>query len=932
MTTRIKLRRDTAANWTANNPILAAGEPGLETDTGKTKYGNGTTPWAGLSYATGGITARTAIGNFVGYGPSIPNYNGYDAYFETVVADPDGNAYYVGGHNDGDDTTIVVKVDSEGSLLWQNEITWADGYEGWGSSAVYNTATDQLYVLAHQARNGQLGFYDDSAAIYVLDPADGTLVSDPTVLRDDVSTDGSETGWITPIDITLTSGGDPVVVGEKGGNADVYSVTSATGSTVNVLFVDSAQFINSNYPIPYNNWYLTGTNIASNITITAVNLYQNQPATALPHNGTGCTFAITDVGDGTYSVTAFGGGGGSGYSIGNKILVLGTDLGGATPDNDGTITITGVDSGAITSVSINGNAVMNTGTSYPNVSGTNIASGYNATFSAVWRMKGSEIYFPDYQSTFGVATYQSGNDFVVGDTLALPAASYGGTTTGTITVTAVNAGAISNWTFTGTFNTSTIKLTTDQSVDFGVEGNWQVLGWGSQGFLWTPDWGATFGGSEWDTANAVARDSADNIYVAMRTYDRSVNNGQTRGQLVKVSSTGTLVWSKNFDPAGYDYWADGYTGVVVDSNDDVIVVQAEQITKVDSSGTVLWQKQVEPGAPFDMWNGCVDIDSDDNIYWAAEYSYMGQPNNDAFLIIKFDTDGNVLWQREAGAVTGNNSNWNDACQIITVQGNRFYISGSSYQGNDDIAIGMTFPTDGSGDSANSVGRYFYNTTTWTLSTTTGTVDVMEIDFRSSEFTVYTTNTFAVNTLTNVSEARTVRTGDVDGRIEDLYSVSFEDGTVQTTAYTGGISQSGNSPFIYNTNGYYLKLSDAGKFIRWQASGWSNSVNIYIPNNDDVAFPVGTQIHFIKDQGIRAFMFWNGYNANDNDITILPSSPNFDSGMQNYMYDSGEGWSVHHLDIWNNDYEIPCKVTLTKIDTNRWLLSCDSPSQVMDWNW
>ena len=54
MTTRIKLRRDTAANWTANNPILALGEPGLETDTGLIKYGDGTTAWNTLSYAAGG--------------------------------------------------------------------------------------------------------------------------------------------------------------------------------------------------------------------------------------------------------------------------------------------------------------------------------------------------------------------------------------------------------------------------------------------------------------------------------------------------------------------------------------------------------------------------------------------------------------------------------------------------------------------------------------------------------------------------------------------------------------------------------------------------------------------------------------------------------------------------------------------------------------
>lgn len=53
MTTRIKLRRDTAANWTSSNPILAEGEPGLETDTRKLKYGNGTSTWTVLTYGGG---------------------------------------------------------------------------------------------------------------------------------------------------------------------------------------------------------------------------------------------------------------------------------------------------------------------------------------------------------------------------------------------------------------------------------------------------------------------------------------------------------------------------------------------------------------------------------------------------------------------------------------------------------------------------------------------------------------------------------------------------------------------------------------------------------------------------------------------------------------------------------------------------------------
>jgi hypothetical protein len=46
-------RNDTAAAWASANPILGAGEIGLESDTGKFKIGNGTTAWNSLAYWSG---------------------------------------------------------------------------------------------------------------------------------------------------------------------------------------------------------------------------------------------------------------------------------------------------------------------------------------------------------------------------------------------------------------------------------------------------------------------------------------------------------------------------------------------------------------------------------------------------------------------------------------------------------------------------------------------------------------------------------------------------------------------------------------------------------------------------------------------------------------------------------------------------------------
>ena len=50
----MKQRYDTAANWTAQNPTLLAGEIGIESDTKKWKVGTGSTAWTSLVYAIGG--------------------------------------------------------------------------------------------------------------------------------------------------------------------------------------------------------------------------------------------------------------------------------------------------------------------------------------------------------------------------------------------------------------------------------------------------------------------------------------------------------------------------------------------------------------------------------------------------------------------------------------------------------------------------------------------------------------------------------------------------------------------------------------------------------------------------------------------------------------------------------------------------------------
>jgi hypothetical protein len=50
MADRIQLRRDAGFVWSAANPILGQGEPGVEIDTMRMKIGNGLTHWNDLPY------------------------------------------------------------------------------------------------------------------------------------------------------------------------------------------------------------------------------------------------------------------------------------------------------------------------------------------------------------------------------------------------------------------------------------------------------------------------------------------------------------------------------------------------------------------------------------------------------------------------------------------------------------------------------------------------------------------------------------------------------------------------------------------------------------------------------------------------------------------------------------------------------------------
>jgi hypothetical protein len=118
----IQFRRGTAAQWTTEDPILLAGEMGIETDTAKLKFGDGVTVWSGLSYYGGGAVGSGPAGRdgFMAFPaedgdpgmfvPGTPGTNGVDG----AAGTPGASIPFPGA--DGEDGATFLIPGRDGTI------------------------------------------------------------------------------------------------------------------------------------------------------------------------------------------------------------------------------------------------------------------------------------------------------------------------------------------------------------------------------------------------------------------------------------------------------------------------------------------------------------------------------------------------------------------------------------------------------------------------------------------------------------------------------------------------------------------------------------------------------------------------------------------------------------------------------------------------
>ena len=229
MATRIQVRRDTAENWTNNNPTLADGEIGFETNTGLFKIGANNTAWTSLAYAQ--VAGPTGPVGEVGL-TGAPGENGMNG----APGDNGLSAYeiWLNLGNSGSEQDFIDSLAGEDGVAGVDGLNGANGAAGAAGAAGENglgynlevPAVYWAYVPGGPRRTTVSWKASDGLGAFVIGSrVRATLIADPTKYVE---------GTLVNISANLYgSGPEPlygVYFGETDTNTTGYSLSATLGS------------------------------------------------------------------------------------------------------------------------------------------------------------------------------------------------------------------------------------------------------------------------------------------------------------------------------------------------------------------------------------------------------------------------------------------------------------------------------------------------------------------------------------------------------------------------------------------------------------------------------------------------------------------------------------------------------------------------------
>lgn len=861
MTARIKIRRDSAASWTSNNPILAAGELGLDTDANQIKVGNGTAVWTALPFVTSsGSSGFDGASNLVFdtenigfYSLALPT-NPQNAKYMATTADSSASntiadtIYVVGQFYDGmedKDVSFVTKRNPDNSEAWTREYYNTPGWNLQLYSIIWDAPTDKLYVAGNT--------YDGSfwkAVLLELDTTNGDILGQTKYTAPDGNYPFVSDLLVDPAD------GSPVLVGQvldtplkvhitPVSDGGVPQGESTQGQTLDpdysLLVFAKTDFDSTGYYPERNDgndWALFDQQQPTNNNGTSIGRL-NQIRWLEPQTDTG-------VGSGvqvhlTYSITknkwisaehaGWTNGATYGYQVGDKVRVLGSQLGGSDGTDDVVLTVRYV-------------------------------------YDTNWA---HQIEFVPLEQQQNIAT---------------PTAAI---------TNYVRAWVWSYYDFAANVNDGTVW-------DFGhYEYN--------SGFVLTNNFQKVFGRGAYNdrvVSADIYNDGTDSfLYVGSynNTYQTEYNG--KRAGIHKLNLTdGAEQWSYTIDRIS-DGTEDGdrIQSVNCDSQGNIYVVATGSdgngawglvVTKLNPGGGIIWQSYQDIGQG--SWDndpkGDVDL-NDDTLYVAGDFG----PN---FRLMSINsTTGLVTWARDINFVNRYQLNsTNSDNQNVAVGRGRLSIVGQSWDWdslyNNGNQFGVMFALDANLISFSEVedgtfGIFKLSVSDYHLvSNGTGSPNEIAASDHFKDSTTITAvgdSDAAILTTVNIAQAPVAITRSPYS-IQNVQSITFADGTVQSTA-GGGVKHKWKNP---NNNEWKIVEWNGGKAVNF------NSYNGYSSFYSFTARTGGDQIDSIQINQINSSPEFQAWDSLQKDNAKFYNSYTGQEYRINGWSTNQEGYITFNLEI------------------------------------
>ena len=475
-------------------------------------------------------------------------------------------------------------------------------------------------------------------------PQDATTLSGVGSTWDIIRTDANDsTGNAGIYNVVLNNPGTGFAPGEiiTLNGSSFGGASPANDISITVLTVDSGTGVET--------IFVSGTAVGTDQTFTSVS------GTNVTNNGSGATFDVTRVG-GTYTIVNVNQGG-INYNNGNILKILGTDLEGASPANDVTVTVQAVAGGVITGITSSGTAVSGSTIDFVSaitlseVTAALIPNGTTINYSGIAQIEITFSTFhglvPGASITIAITSAGSNHNLAAGPFFVENVPSRN-----VIRYTARTSGVIDTaTTLTGIVYTRSDSYFIHRPYDGGVQ-----LGTGGpqhgaqairmskkyiryqsgKGVMYTT--GAMFAPS-YDLQNLFADGTSAGSYITLVTDD--VDHGCQVGGVIKIQGVET---------SGYN---DTYTVVDI-INERQLRVQAQSVL-----GNVY--ATLGPAAKMSLvqWHGATvragAFDEQNGMFW----QYNGTQLSVGLRSSTFQVAGVVDIARDTNLITGTNTRFRD---------------------------------------------------------------------------------------------------------------------------------------------------------------------------------------------------------------------------------------------------------------------------------